>query len=390
VNNAACVHPPTIAVPLTWRSWETTAPTHRRQAPPPPPPEPVAPVAAEPEPEPEPAVPPQPAVVAAPTPSSAGAAAMRRLDPAAAPVAAVEDVPSAALAGDDDDPELAAALAMSMQAEQKAPAAVVVPKTSRPAPVGATTVKTRVIKTGAEETLAVPEGTGVMMGREFRQLVAAVHCIPIGSIMLVAGGKQLRDDQTLADGGVNEGVVVFVGVNPAGGAPPTLASASSTSSSAARSTASAASALSSASAASSSSSSAAAASSSSPGKDAMVLAMTSAITTMKAATDYVSLIAAVRTVVKLVGNLIDHPGDAKYSKVRCCCPMFYSYSFLFRTFFTATSAPTITSAHNSIFSRTCVRPFSSVTLYWPCCARHPPTCVSRTVSLRLAHIPMIV
>ena len=351
----------------------------------------MAPVAAEPEPEPEPAVPPQPAVVAAPTPSAAGAAAMRRLDPAAAPVAAVEDVPSAALAGDDDDPELAAALAMSMQAEQKAPAAVVVPKTSRPAPVGATTVKTRVIKTGAEETLAVPEGTGVMMGREFRQLVAAVHCIPIGSIMLVAGGKQLRDDQTLADGGVNEGVVVFVGVNPAGGAPPTSASASSTSSSAARSTASAASALSSASAASSSSA-AAAASSSSPGKDAMVRAMTSAITTMKAATDYVSLIAAVRTVVKLVGNLVDHPGDAKYSKVGvcCCCPMFYSYSFLFRTFFTATSAPTMTSAHNSTFSRACVCPFSSVALSWPCCARHPPTCVSRTVSLRLAHIPMIM
>jgi hypothetical protein len=166
------------------------------------------------------------------------------------------------------------------------------------APSGTTAVRVRLIKTGAEMDLAVPEGADNMPVKDFRQLVAAVYGIEaIESTMLIAAGKQLKDTQTLTEGGIKAGLTVFVGVDP---------KAAKASSGSTLATPAAAAVPSAAAAAAAPTAAAAAAAEENPAKAALVAAMVKAVTTMKAATDYVSLVAAVRTVVKLLGNLVKY------------------------------------------------------------------------------------
>lgn len=210
-----------------------------------------------------------------------------------------------------DDPELAAALAMSMggdAATEAAQAAVVVPEAApaadttstaatpalAAAPSGATAVRARMIKTGVEMDLAVPEGTDVMPVRKFRELVAAVFGIEeVGAATLIVGGKQLKDGYTLSQSGATGAQTIFVGVDPnhapitqqtSPASAPSEPTATTTTAGPARP--------------------ATAAAAEAPGKPQLVAAMVAAITRMKAATDYVSLVAAVRTVVKLLDNLV--------------------------------------------------------------------------------------
>eukprot|EP00038_Savillea_parva_P007978 m.173748 g.173748 ORF g.173748 m.173748 type:complete len:450 (+) comp13736_c0_seq1:92-1441(+) len=276
-----------------------------------------------PEPKPEPVVPVEAAPVTAPPPT-------------AQPGAAAASTPPA------EDPELAAALAMSMSQDTESttstgsggggPAGVPTPtKSSTPStsPVkvvatprqtgpakGATSVCVRLIKTGLEMDIAVPEGTDVMTVGEFRQLVAAVYGIEaVHTAMLIVSGKQLRDEQTLTAGGVTGTSKVFVGIDPKARAPssslPTVASTGAVHS-ATTTTQPAASAP----PGGGGGAAPAAGPPQDPSKAAVIAAMVAAITTMKAATDYTSLVAAVRTVVKLLGNLVKHPDDPKYTKVK--------------------------------------------------------------------------
>eukprot|EP00041_Stephanoeca_diplocostata_P033652 m.1116884 g.1116884 ORF g.1116884 m.1116884 type:complete len:448 (-) comp24380_c0_seq5:4600-5943(-) len=188
-----------------------------------------------------------------------------------------------------EDAELQAALAMSMDTslEEEASANTI-------------TVSVKWIANGKDHAITCFESQSV---GDLRKLIADVvgGGVTASQITLICAGKRLDSDAVLvAAAGIADGSKLFAAKNPA-------KSAASVGSSSAAET--------------SKGPSASHPLPTTTTKQALVERIVGAITAMKNATDHSSLVLGVRTLVRLMDNLLKFPGNTRYSRVKMKNPI---------------------------------------------------------------------
>ena len=154
---------------------------------------------------------------------------------------------------------------------------------------------------GTGETLAVTVPSSASTVLELKQAIQRKKpSAPATRQLLIAKGRQLSDTMTCSDARLAAGAVVHAGLKPADPGAAATADASSPSPAAAAAAPVQATA-----------------SPSKPrSKDDVVFDTMRALSTMKTKTPYTIFLIAVNTLIRLMGNVLNNPGEARFCRVR--------------------------------------------------------------------------